>query len=252
MQGKAVGQPRRRAAPAAAPEIGKGKPIAAVERALQVLGAFRAAPRLTLSELSKRTGFYKSTLLRMLLTLEKHGYVSRLGAGEYRLGGVVLELGSSYQASFQLEEIIRPALETLASDTGESAAFYIRAGAGQRQCIFRVDSSQPVRAVIQPGQITRLDKAATGLVFAQHGKGRDRPADTARYAQLCVATSGVGDATTASVAAPIFGTAGFIGVMNVSGPVQRFTATSTAAIKARLAAVAAKVSLALGGVGPAG
>src|ERR1700761_4620121 len=72
------------------------KPIAAVERALQVLSAFRLAPRLTLSELSSQTGLFKSTLLRILSTLERNGYVTRLNGGQYRVGGIVYELGSNY------------------------------------------------------------------------------------------------------------------------------------------------------------
>src|ERR1700753_2588852 len=88
-------------------------PIAAVERALQVLSAFRLAPRLTLSELSSQTGLFKSTLLRILSTLERNGYVTRLNGGQYRVGGIVYELGSNYAASFDLSEIIKPALTDL-------------------------------------------------------------------------------------------------------------------------------------------
>lgn len=222
------------------------KPIAAVERALQVLGAFRLAPRMTLSELSTQTGLFKSTLLRILSTLERNGYVSRLSDGRYRVGGLVYELGSSYAASFDLSEIIKPALEDLSRLTGESSAFYVRAGA-KRQCVFRVQSTQAVRHVIEAGHIIDLDGAATSQLLRHYEGNTFRPNGSTDYAGLCISTSGIGDSQTASVGAPIFDTAGFVGVLNVSGPVSRFNPQIASSCLAVLALVARKVTISLGG-----
>lgn len=225
---------------------GDTKPIAAVERALQVLGAFRVAPRLTLSELSNRTGLFKSTLLRILSTLERNGFVMRLSDGQYRVGGIVYELGSSYAASFDLSEVIKPALADLSRLTGESSAFYVRAGT-QRQCVFRVESSQAVRHVIDAGQIIDLDGAATSQLLRRYEKDVVRPSSETDYSALCVSTSGIGDTQTASVAAPIFDTTGFVGALNVSGPVNRFNAQVASSCLAVLALVARGVTTSLGG-----
>lgn len=225
---------------------GDTKPIAAVARALQVLGAFRASPRRTLSELSDQTGLFKSTLLRILSTLERNGYVTRLSDGQYRVGGILFELGSSYAASFDLAEIVKPALSELSRLTGESAAFYVRAGT-QRQCVFRVESSQTVRHVITAGQIVDLDDAATSQLFRRYEGDSRRPPVKTEYATLCVATSGVGDIQTASVAAPTFGTSGFLGVINVSGPVSRFTGKAAASSLSTLAQITSKLTAGLGG-----
>lgn len=222
------------------------KPIAAVERALQVLSAFRLAPRMTLSELSTHTGLFKSTLLRILATLERNGYVTRLSDGQYRIGGLVYELGSSYTASFDLSEIIKPALADLSRLTGESSAFYVRAGI-QRQCVFRVQSSQAVRHVIDAGQIIDLDGAATSQLLRRYESAAGRPTTATDYAALCISTSGIGDNQTASVGAPIFDTAGFAGVLNVSGPVNRFNAQIAVSCLAVLAIIARNVTTSLGG-----
>lgn len=243
----------RAPAPEAAQEdedaTGDERPIAAVERALSVLSAFRAAPRLSLSELSKRTGLFKSTLLRILATLERNGYVMRLADGQYRVGGILFELGSGYVASFHIEEVMKPALAQLVAATGETAAFYVRAGT-QRQCVFRVDSPQAVRHVITAGQILELDSAATSQILRRYEKGGRRPTAETDYTALCRSTSGQGDVDTASVAAPIFDTGGFIGVINISGPVHRFTRPVVARCLTELAATAARLSRALGGIGP--
>jgi len=231
---------------AARAKQGDVKPIAAVERALQVLSAFRIAPRLTLSELSTRTGLFKSTLLRILATLERNGYVTRLSDGQYRVGGIVYELGAGYAASFDLSEIIKPALTDLSRLTGESSAFYVRAGS-QRQCVFRVESSQAVRHVIDAGQIIGLDGAATSQLLRRYETETTRPNASTDYASLCVSTSGIGDHQTASVGAPIFDTSGFVGVLNVSGPVNRFTAQVASSCLVVLSLVARKVTTSLGG-----
>ena len=48
----------------------KANGVAAVERALSVLGAFRDGDAsLSLHELAARTGLYKSTILRLLVSL---------------------------------------------------------------------------------------------------------------------------------------------------------------------------------------
>ena len=225
------------------------KPVAAVERALQVLDAFRSSPRMTLSELSQRTGLFKSTLLRILSTLERSDFVTRLSDGQYRVGGVLFELGSSYIGSFDLAEIIRPALAELSQATGESAAFYVRSGS-QRLCMFRVESTQAVRHVIVAGQVIDLDGAATSQLLLRHAADPSRPTREIDYASLCLATSGVGDSQTASVAAPIFNTAGFVGVINVTGPIGRFPPQSSEAFRIVLAKVAREVTSSLGGFAP--
>ena len=74
--------------------------VAAVDRALSILDAL-TEDQVTLAELSKRTGLYKSTVLRLLKSLEKFGYVLRTADGTYRLGSKVLSLGSLYQRHFQ-------------------------------------------------------------------------------------------------------------------------------------------------------
>jgi len=69
--------------------------VAAVDRALTILDAFREADQsLTLTEISKRVGFYKSTTLRLAESLEKFGYLRRLEDGAFRLGPKPLFLGS--------------------------------------------------------------------------------------------------------------------------------------------------------------
>lgn len=71
--------------------------VAAVDRALTILSAFDGEPNaLTLAALSRRTGFYKSTLLRLIASLQAHGYVLQLPDGRYHLGPTPFRLGAVY------------------------------------------------------------------------------------------------------------------------------------------------------------
>src|SRR5438045_1513883 len=74
--------------------------VAAVDRALTILDAL-TDEKTTLAELSKRTDLYKSTLLRLIKSLERFGYVLRDADGCYRLGSKVLYLGSLYHKHFR-------------------------------------------------------------------------------------------------------------------------------------------------------
>ena len=71
--------------------------VAAVERALAILGAFdEGSPVLTLAELASRTGLYKSTISRSLASLRRCGFIERDGSGRYRIGPQAWRVGSLF------------------------------------------------------------------------------------------------------------------------------------------------------------
>src|SRR5678815_2782775 len=81
--------------------------VAAVKRALAILDVYGEQDKsLTLAQLAQRTGYYKSTILRLAATLEKHGYLIRLADKSWRLGAAASRLGSVYQAAFNLGDIV--------------------------------------------------------------------------------------------------------------------------------------------------
>ena len=56
--------------------------VAAVDRALEILAAFEPTDKaLTLAELTQRTRFYKSTILRLSQSLIRHRFLQRLDDG---------------------------------------------------------------------------------------------------------------------------------------------------------------------------
>jgi DNA-binding IclR family transcriptional regulator len=222
----------------------KSQGVAAVKRALKILFVFRHDDRgLPLAEIARRTGFYKSTILRLTKTLCEYGFLTRLSDGKYCLGSALLHLGSLYKESFHLEEVIVPALTDLMEATGETATFYIRQGE-MRVCFSRVDSPELLRQQIMPGQSMPLDNTATAKVFRLM-EAKTPP----KGSRVPIYTAGITDPLTASCATPLITSGGvFLGVITVSGPTARFTWAKRKAAGRKLIGVARKLAIQLGGL----
>ena len=77
--------------------------IRAVSRALAVLRLMNTAQRWTIHELHQRLDLPKSTLFRVLATLQGDGYVQAdVARGQYTLTGKVRELGGGYTEQAQI------------------------------------------------------------------------------------------------------------------------------------------------------
>src|SRR5439155_21132642 len=101
--------------------------VAAVGRALAALSAFDPGEgSLMLAELARRTGLYKSTILRLIASLERAAVIRRLPDGGYTVGPEPLRLAQIYQESFRVKDLILPVLEDLSQKSGETASFYVR------------------------------------------------------------------------------------------------------------------------------
>ena len=202
------------------------KGVDAVERALSILDAFsKDLPELTLTELSTRTGLYKSTILRLAVSLEKFGYMLRGENGKFRLGPAVWRLGAQYRHSFDLAAILRPELETLSEVTQETASFYIREG-DMRVCLFRCEPARAIRHTITEGARMALDRGASGKVLLAFG---GTEGDRATIANGYALSLGEREAEVAALSVPIRRPDGqLVGALSVSGLITRFSETNRA------------------------
>jgi len=87
---------------------------------LEVLASVDTADGLSLTELSRTLGIHRTTLLRILTTLQVRGYVSRDRVTDrFRLGMRVLSLASTVLRGLDLRQVARPTLERLCAETQE-------------------------------------------------------------------------------------------------------------------------------------
>jgi IclR family pca regulon transcriptional regulator len=96
--------------------------VQSLERGLAVIRAFDGDhPRMTLSEVARRTDLTRATARRFLHTLVALGYMETEGR-EFWLRPRILELGYAYLSSLGLPTLVISHLKTLSDRVGESAS----------------------------------------------------------------------------------------------------------------------------------
>ncbi len=89
-----------------------------IQRAIDVLNLFKDNTKMTFTEMQERLGFNKSTLFRVLYTLEYNKYICRDKHGMYELGLNVFILGNQASQASKLKRITAPYLQELCHETG--------------------------------------------------------------------------------------------------------------------------------------
>jgi DNA-binding IclR family transcriptional regulator len=95
--------------------------LRSIGRALDVLDCFDGKAPLALTDIGVRTGLPESTLFRVLLTLEKHGYLEQAVDGTYQLAAK-LRFGWLIEQGNALRDKARPELQGLAHRFNETAS----------------------------------------------------------------------------------------------------------------------------------
>jgi DNA-binding IclR family transcriptional regulator len=196
--------------------------VAAVDRALTLLAAFRDGDRsLSLPDLVERAQLVKSTALRLLASLIHFGLVQRLDDGRYALGPEIARLQSVYTASFSLEALVMPALRELVQRTRESGVYHVRQG-DMRLCLYRVDSPQPIRDHVKVGDLVPIDRGAGGRVIRAFEGAKGATYDRIRK-EGAVALVGDRSPELAGISAPVFRAQGELaGAVTLVMPASRF------------------------------
>lgn len=219
--------------------------VAAVDRAFDILHAFsHEKPVLSLADISRITGLYKSTILRLMGSLEKYSFVWQRADGSYQLGAGLLSLSSIFQDAFDLRQFVEPVLEDLVSQTNEGASFFIRDGEDQ-VCLFRVEGRHLVRDhSIRQGDRRPLNNSAASTLlrrFAEPSAAPIQPEDA------CVVSVGKVNPEMAAVGVPVFQSGHTLaGVMTLSGPSARFTDDYAEGVRAVLLKAGMHLSISLG------
>ena len=242
--------------------------VPGLERGLRILGEFsRREPELSAPELARRLGVPRSTVFRLLVTLENMGFVERARDGRsYRLGLAILRLGFDYLASQDMVELGRPLLETLRDDSGFAASLVVRDG---RDVVYlhRAPSRSPFSTSVSVG--TRLPAHATVLGHVLLGdlslaalkrlyperrlesRSASTPADSAALFDLVqqirargwVMAEGFFEAHICTVAAPVRDQDGrIVAAVAVTVPGAAIASDRQAALVAQVRATAAQLS----------
>lgn len=146
-----------------------GSTLQSVTNALRLLEAFSSTqPELGIAELSRKLELGKSTVHRLVSTLEEHGFVAQNPAtGKYRLGLTVVHLGSLALGQMNLVRDSQPFLEELTARSGE-ASFLAVLQRGKVVYLNKVESTHALRMGATLGSRLPAYCTATGKVLLAH------------------------------------------------------------------------------------
>ncbi|OKP87945.1 IclR family transcriptional regulator [Paenibacillus helianthi] len=240
--------------------------VRAVERALDILLCFTQESDLSLTEIASRISLHKSTVHRLLTTLEDKGFLLRIEATEkYRLGIRIWELSTHLPTLDEPAALLLPAMEKLRDSLGETVSLYLRDDL-ERVRIQAVQSRQAIRRVAQIGARLPLSVGASSKVLAAYAPHEvqarlladpnwPEAVDRSTYLEQLQEITRRGYATSfeerepgaAAVAVPITGRAGnVVAALSLSGPVSRLSRETLEDYAMILAEKAAEMGLMMG------
>jgi DNA-binding IclR family transcriptional regulator len=140
--------------------------VQSIERAVSILRSFtEAEPELRVTVLAGRLGLHKSTVSRILATLQQEGLVDQNPeTGKYRLGLGLISLAGVALGRLDVRGVSQPYLNRLVEVSQETVNVTVMDG---RECvnIERVASPKPIRYVGWIGRRTPLHCTAAGKVL---------------------------------------------------------------------------------------
>ena len=224
--------------------------VQSIDRAFQVLKALAVEPS-GITDLAQKIGLPKSTVARMLSSLEEQGAVSREADGTvYSIGVGLVELAGAIDGTAGLTTAVRPHLVWLSDQLGEAAGFSVPTGY-TIQYTAQVESPNPVQVRDYTGLTVPMHIGPSGLCVMAHwpaeeinrylsrtleaytpktvvdpSKIRDRLAEIREVGHLWIReefAEGIN-----SVAAPVLADGGrALGAIHVHGPTYRFPTVKT-------------------------
>ena len=143
--------------------------IRSVDRAVAILDLLAAEGWRTGADVARELGVHRSTALRLLATLDRHGLVERdPRTAKYRLGRRLAQLASSVRGEVDLRQAARPVCEQLARQLGETVTLDVLDG-DEIVPIEQASGSTSVMSVNWLGTRSPVHCTASGKVILAFG-----------------------------------------------------------------------------------
>jgi IclR family KDG regulon transcriptional repressor len=139
--------------------------VRVLERALAILDFFRDHPVAGVTEIARALQLHKSTVHRLLASLERAGYVVQDPQTEqYRLGLKVLDLAQSLLPYLNVQAQAEPVMQRLMAETGETVHLGVLIDF-EAVCLESVVSPRPVAITRMAGKRTKAHVSSMGKVL---------------------------------------------------------------------------------------
>jgi DNA-binding IclR family transcriptional regulator len=218
--------------------------IKAMDKMFKILSIFTMErTTLSINEIANETGYPKSTIFRILNTLEKGEFIKRnLDTHRYSLGFQFFRLGSIVQSELDFRQVALPVMKKLSEQTKETVEINIIDHI-YRVCIEKIDSTLDVRNFVRIGERKPIYSGASGKVLLAFTKSEVRgrilnelqeeiPLDLPKLNEHLAEITTYGYAITRgervsgsfAVSAPIFDYSGeLVASLTIAGPIQRLS-----------------------------
>jgi DNA-binding IclR family transcriptional regulator len=221
-------------------DTGETQGVRSVQRAIDILGLLtEITPAISIGEIVRATGLAKTTVIRLVQTLEQNGLLWSTAKG-YMAGPSLWRWAHLARSSWELPPETKELLRGLAGRQRETVNLYVARDI-YRVCVAQQESPQPLRHVVQVGDELPLWAGASSKILLRNADDAHlaRVARSSPYgpdhlgwlrAQVDEATvrghavsHGERETGLSAVAVPVTGRGGsVIAALSLSGPTVRF------------------------------
>lgn len=122
-----------------------------VVKSMDLLNLFRKHPKLSLSEMVQLSGIPKTSVHRMVSSLEDMGFLKKEENNKYSLGLLFLEFGQLVKERIDIRKVALPVMHSLREEAGEAVNLVIKEG-NEAIYIEKLETMQPVRVYTKIGR----------------------------------------------------------------------------------------------------
>ncbi|AZT99376.1 MULTISPECIES: IclR family transcriptional regulator [Brevibacterium] len=142
-----------------------------IENTVAILRCFSPdRQELGVTEIAPRVGLHKSSVSRILASLEQEGIVEQVPSKRYRLGLGIIAIAGPLLADLDVRRAAYPILQTLTRTTTETSALMVWDGA-EAITVEQIPSPQPVKHTSSLGSRYRTEGSASVKVFLNAAAG---------------------------------------------------------------------------------
>lgn len=143
----------------------RGRESQTVIRALELLDLIATAPEpLTTRELADMSGLSRPTTYRLLVTLQRQGFLDRVQESAFVLGYKATRMSGVHASHQALARKARPVLEGLTAEVGDTSSLSVPVGSAVVE-IDQVDPPHPVRQISYINMAFPLHCSSNGKVM---------------------------------------------------------------------------------------
>ncbi|MDQ0215391.1 DNA-binding IclR family transcriptional regulator [Oikeobacillus pervagus] len=138
-----------------------------VVRSMAILNLFMDHAELSFQEIIDLSGIPKTSVYRMLMSLEEMGFLEKGEDSKYRLGLLLLKFGHLVSSRLDIRQIAYPIMKDLHDDVGEAVNLIIKQN-DEAIYIEKIDTNQKVRLYTAIGRRSPLYAGACSRVILSY------------------------------------------------------------------------------------